>query len=87
MWIVIIDNILRQPQYLTMFFKNSLVISSIVQLVGAAMKVVYLENLFTTNMIESLSSDLGSPMMKSMVTLSHGRSAIGNGSNRPLGCH
>ena len=47
------------------------------------MKVVYLENLSTITMIESLSSDLGSPMMKSLVTLSHERSAIGSGSNRP----
>ena len=49
------------------------------------MKVAYLKNLSTTTMIES-SYDLGSPMMKSIVMLSHGRSTIGSGSNRPLGC-
>ena len=51
---------LGNPQYLTTCFKNSLVVSSAVQSIEAAMKVAYLENLSTTTMIESLSSDLGS---------------------------
>ena len=56
---------LGNPQYLTTCLKNRFVISSTVQSIGVAMKVLYLENLSTTTMIEPLYSDLGKLMMKS----------------------
>ena len=49
------------------------------------MNVAYLDNLSNTIMMEPCPSDLGSPMMKSIVTLSHGHSVVGGGSSSPLG--
>ena len=43
---------LGNPQYLTTYLNNSLGNSSVMQSVGAVMKVAYLENLSTTTMIE-----------------------------------
>ena len=43
---------------------------------------VYIE---TTTMIDPYPSDLGKPVMKSIVTLSQGHFIIGSGSNSPLG--
>ncbi|KAK4713894.1 hypothetical protein R3W88_019801 [Solanum pinnatisectum] len=77
---------LGSPQYFTTFLKNNRAASLAVQPAVAGTKVAYFENLSTTTMMVPYPLDLGKEVMKSMVTLSHGRFATGSGSSSPPGC-
>jgi hypothetical protein len=65
--------------------KNNLPISWAVALFLVGMKCAILLNRFTTTMMASKPLDGGKLTMKSMDTLSHGPSGIGNGHNN-LAC-
>ena len=65
-------------QYFTIFLKNNQAASFAVQPAVAGMNVAYFKNMSTKTMIVVNSSDFGKEVMKSMVTLSHGHSAIGS---------
>jgi hypothetical protein len=63
--------------------KNNLPVSWAVALSLVGMKCAIFLNQSTTTMIESNPLDGGKLTMKSMDTLSHGPSGIGNGRNNP----
>ena len=73
------------PHNFTMCLKNRRDVSSALQSIGAAMNVAYLLYRSTTTMMLPHPSDLGSDVMKSMETLSHGLVASGSGFNNPAG--
>ncbi|KAK9177882.1 hypothetical protein WN943_027072 [Citrus x changshan-huyou] len=70
--------LLGTSQSFTMCLTNRRAASSTLQSTGAAMNVAYLLYRSTTTMMLPQPSDLGSDVMKSMETLSHGLVASGS---------
>lgn len=79
-WLAMLSRI---SQYFTICFMKRHVASSVVQSVGVAMNVPYLEKRSITTMMDRNSPTFGRAEMKSIEMLSQGWLGTGSGSNNP----